>query len=312
MAWQERASALQERAQTEYILDLLKDTIKRSDDDEYTRLPSFTTLLLAHALRGVFYPSTFIYPLTARFLLQRPQIDTGDVPLLFSMLYSASAQWKTERGWVLRFLSAAAAGADAWRVLRRRHTWDLLASLFQSDARYRALRRGILEVLASVTCHARAATALVLRSALLAWVEMQLGSGGAEEPLAWVKILANVVAVVDPAKMEAATRGEWRLCLGRCLRAILTSSGESSRGWTSCSLSDTLALDSFHNVSPTICNRLAPPYRSSPWYAFGRHPPTCPAGYEVATKDGRRRRSSAGFTPPQRTGTVHRWRFPAS
>lgn len=218
---------MQEQPHVLHILNLLKDAIAEYPSPDVPRLPAFTTLLLAHALRGVFHPSTFTYPLTARFLLQRPQLDTSDVPLLFSLLYSASAQWKAERGWVLRFLSAAGAGADAWRALRRRHTWDLLASLFQGDARDRALRRGVLEVLASVTCRPRAATALVLRSALLAWVEMQLRSGGAEEPLAWVKILANVVAVVDPAKVEAATNGEWRLCLGRCLRAILTSPGKS-------------------------------------------------------------------------------------
>ena len=217
---------MQEQPHVLHILNLLKDAIAEAPKETVPRLPAFTTLLLAHALRAVFYPSNFIYPLTARFLLHRPQLDTGDVPLLFGMLYSASEQWKKERGWIVRFLSDAMVSVDEWRVMQRRHTWDLLASLFQSSAHDRALRRGVLEVLANVTCHARATTSLVLRSALLSWIEMQLGSMGADEPLAWVKILANVVSVVDPAKIEAATGGEWRLCLGRCLRAILTSSGE--------------------------------------------------------------------------------------
>ena len=33
-----------------------------------------------------------------------------------------------------------------WNVLKRRHTWELLASLVQSSARDQVLRRGVLAV----------------------------------------------------------------------------------------------------------------------------------------------------------------------
>ena len=139
---------MQEKPHVLHILNLLKDlpSIAPSTDDEAPRLPAYTTLLLAHAFRALFYPSNFIYPLTARFLLQRPTLDSTDVPMLFGMLYSASDDWKKERAWIVRFLADGMVSSEEWRVLKRRHTWDLLASLLQSEERDRALRRGVLEV----------------------------------------------------------------------------------------------------------------------------------------------------------------------
>ena len=129
-----------------YILNMLKDTIRTHSDDHPDRLPSYTTLILMHALRGIFYPSNFIYPLTARFLLQRPELDTTDVPMLYGMLYSSSDDWKKERGWIIRFLSDGMMSTEDWRVLKRRHTWDLLASLYQSSESDVIVRQSILEV----------------------------------------------------------------------------------------------------------------------------------------------------------------------
>lgn len=139
---------MQEKTHVINLLDLLRDQIKvLPDSKEGTpRLPSYTSLLLAHALRGIFYPQNFIYPITARFLLQRPELDTTDVPMLFGLLYSSSDAWKKERAWMIRFLADGMQGSDDWRVLKRRHTWDLLASLYQSSLDDHVLRHGILEV----------------------------------------------------------------------------------------------------------------------------------------------------------------------
>lgn len=137
---------MQERPHVIYILSLLKDTLDAPSDLPAKRLPSYSTLILLHALRAIFYPSNFIYPLTSSFLLQRPELDTHDIPMLYGMLYSSSDAWKKERGWIIRFLSDGMVSTNDWRVLKRRHTWDLLASLYQSSADDRALRNGILEV----------------------------------------------------------------------------------------------------------------------------------------------------------------------
>jgi nucleolar pre-ribosomal-associated protein 1 len=97
-------SDMQEKQHALYIFNLLKNLIKPSSDGPPLRLPSYASLILSHALRGVFYPSNFIYPRTARFLLQRPELDVTDVPMLYGMLYGSSDDWRKERGWIVRFL----------------------------------------------------------------------------------------------------------------------------------------------------------------------------------------------------------------
>ncbi|KAJ7590818.1 ribosome 60S biogenesis N-terminal-domain-containing protein [Mycena floridula] len=212
---------MQEQPYVVYILSLLKDAIPSTLGDSVIRLPSYATLILAHALRGVFYPSSFIYPLTARFLLQRPTLDTTDVPMLYNMLYSSSDDWKKERAWIIRFLADGLVSTDDWRVFKRRHTWDLLASMFQSFRNDLPLRRGILEVLANLSCIRQATTSLVLKSALLSWLEMQFLTPMHHELVAWLKIIENIISVLDPAKMEVSTNGEWRALISRCLLSLL-------------------------------------------------------------------------------------------
>lgn len=136
---------MQESRQILHILGLVKNALSRTSNDA-PPLPTYTTLLLAHALRGVMYPASFIYPLTARFLLQRPEIDVYDVPLLLSMLYSASEEWKKERLWIVTLVAEGMIGGVEWKILKRRHTWDLLASLFQAEDKDIPFRRGVLEV----------------------------------------------------------------------------------------------------------------------------------------------------------------------
>ncbi|KAE9398377.1 hypothetical protein BT96DRAFT_994998 [Gymnopus androsaceus JB14] len=205
-----------------YILSLLRDALHPSPGHSPERLPSYTTLLLAHALRGVFYPSNFVYPLTARFLLQRPTLDIGDVPMLYGMLYSsAEDHGKKDRAWIVRMLADGMQSSQDWRVFKRRHTWDLLASVFQSEEKEQALRRGVLEVLANLTCIPQATMSLLLKSSLLTWIEMQLLTPQEDEGLAWLKALENIVIVADSQKMEASTDGEWRACIARCLTLLI-------------------------------------------------------------------------------------------
>ncbi|KAG1732030.1 uncharacterized protein EDB91DRAFT_1058414 [Suillus paluster] len=214
-------SDMQEKQHALYIFNILKNLIKPSDGPPL-RLPSFASLILSHALRGVFYPSNFIYPRTSRFLLQRPELDVTDVPMLYGMLYGSSDDWKKERGWIVRFLSDGMMSTEDWKVLKRRHTWELLASLVQSSVRDQVLRRAVLEVLANLTCNVQATTSLVLKSSLLSWIEMQVQlPQSTEDTLAWLKILENVLVTANTAKLQRATNGQWRDALCRCLLLVL-------------------------------------------------------------------------------------------
>lgn len=119
-----------------------------NDNDEKST-PVFSTLhslLLAHALRCIFYPSTTMYPLVMRFLLQRPAVDTSDVPMLFGSLYSISDEWRQERWWIIQLIANGMSHSQDWKTLTRRHVWDLLATMFQTTPSDKALRKGILDV----------------------------------------------------------------------------------------------------------------------------------------------------------------------
>lgn len=152
---------MQEKQHVLYIFNLLKNLIKPSFDGPSLRLPLHPSLIQSHALHGVFYPSNFIYLRTARFLLQRPELDVTDVPMLYGMLYGSSNDWKKERGWIVRCLSDSLMSTEDWKVLKRRHTWELLSSLVQSSVRDKALRRTVLEVLANLTSNVQATSSLV-------------------------------------------------------------------------------------------------------------------------------------------------------
>jgi nucleolar pre-ribosomal-associated protein 1 len=102
-----------ERDQLVYTLRLIRHVLPSPDTDDTVdaarphdtaRLPTLTSLFIAHALRAIANPGHFLYPLTSRFLLQRPTFDAYDVPMLFGMLYSYSDEFKRERGWIIRLL----------------------------------------------------------------------------------------------------------------------------------------------------------------------------------------------------------------
>uniref|UniRef100_A0A8H8CE92 Nucleolar pre-ribosomal-associated protein 1 n=1 Tax=Psilocybe cubensis TaxID=181762 RepID=A0A8H8CE92_PSICU len=226
--WKHMQTAdLQEKPHVLHLLNLLKDLMPTpvfnslTEVDNPRRLPTYTSLLLMHALRAIFNPSNFVYPITARFLLQRPYLDTDDVPMLYGLLYSsADDSWKKERTWIIKFLADGMVSSEDWRVLKRRHTWDLMASLFQSakEDEEASLRMAIIEVLANLTCNMQAAMSLTLKSALLPWIEMQiLQSSSKSEGVEWIKILENILVIVDEKKIEASTNGEWRVIICRCL-----------------------------------------------------------------------------------------------
>lgn len=70
--------------------------------------------------------------------------------MLYSLLYSSGdGGWTKQRAWMVRFLTDAMreGGAQDWAVLKRRHVWDLVASMWQATKlEERPLRRLILAV----------------------------------------------------------------------------------------------------------------------------------------------------------------------
>ncbi|WWC58327.1 uncharacterized protein I303_100867 [Kwoniella dejecticola CBS 10117] len=157
-----------ERNQLLYTIRLLRHAIESPS----TRLPVLSTLFFAHALRSLANPSHFLYPLTSRFLLQRPVFDPTDTPMLYSMLYASADGWKRERGWMIRFLKEGVRSEADWRIVRRRNVWSLLATLFSSSLDP-AFRRSVLQAMEGMVSIPAASRSLVLRDGFIVWLSSQ-------------------------------------------------------------------------------------------------------------------------------------------
>ncbi|KAL4075510.1 ribosome 60S biogenesis N-terminal-domain-containing protein [Scleroderma citrinum] len=303
-------SDMQEKSQALYVLRLLKNTMHTTPNLSPHRLPTYSTLILLHALRGIFYPSNFIYSRTARFLLQRPELDIGDVPMLFSMLYSSSDEWKKERGWIVKMLADGMVSTADWKLLKRRHTWDLLASLFQGSQKDKTLCAGILEILANLTCNPQACTSLILKSALLSWIEMQLTNGSNGATIAWLKILENIAVVADVSKLQRAMGDEWFATICRSLVCILRIHGDNDIG----TLSQIAALVSRlsmtrdvpkHYLQPVLGHAITYLKQVEPHVQFSGHPGTVPDSLrELASPP---HYAQGLHTIPTITNSFHAW-----
>lgn len=47
-----------------------------------------------------------------------------------------------------------------------------------------------------------------------------------DEVLSWMRVLENILDVVDPAKMESSTGSEWRAAVGRCVSSLQGNTGK--------------------------------------------------------------------------------------
>jgi len=46
-----------------------------------------------------------------------------------------------------------------------------------------------------------------------------------DEAILWMKVLENILDVIDPCKLESATGGEWRRAIGRCMALLRGDAG---------------------------------------------------------------------------------------
>lgn len=250
-----READFQEKDHLIMVLDLLRDALDSSStmqDDVATDapfLPTTTTLFIAHSLRSVTTPGSFISPVISHFLLQRPELDIGDVPLLYNLLYTASDKYKQERMWILRFLRdvARSGGRSDWKIFKRRRTWELLASLYDAHdsnstgsseraVEEAAIRALIEDTTSWLVSNGDVAIELVTRRGLLTWVWQQMvregvvaiangtagagadkqagvsDAGGSAVPpprSVWMLLVAQLIRSVDLDRLHRATEGAW-------------------------------------------------------------------------------------------------------
>ncbi|KAJ1598469.1 hypothetical protein NDA14_001308 [Ustilago hordei] len=240
-----READFQEKDHLIMVLDLFRDALDSAAtlEDSNTPssspfLPTTTTLFIAHALRSVATPGSFIYPVISHFLLQRPELDVGDVPLLYNLLYAASDKYKQERMWMLRFLRdvARSGGRNDWKIFKRRRTWELLASLYDACdvgaagiSAWRAVEEAAMRALIEDTTawlmrNGDVAIELVTRRGLLTWVWQQVVKEGvmaiAEDGRFAKGQSEQKCAEAETRSPVATLRSLWILLLAQLVRSV--------------------------------------------------------------------------------------------
>ncbi|SPO27725.1 related to URB1 - nucleolar protein required for the normal accumulation of 25S and 5.8S rRNAs [Ustilago trichophora] len=240
-----READFQEKDHLIMVLDLLRDALDScvaiqddSSPSDGPFLPTTTTLFIAHSLRSVTTPSSFIYPVISHFLLQRPELDVSDVPLLYNLLYTASDKYKQERMWMLRFLRdvARSGGRSDWKILKRRRTWELLASLYDGcdatgsgiSAERAVEETAIRALVEDTTCwlvkNPDVGIELVTRRGLLAWIWQQLVREGVVALAGHTSITLldtpKSESVADAVQSAGVLRSVWILLLSQLLRSV--------------------------------------------------------------------------------------------
>lgn len=189
-----------ERGHTLVIVDAARNIMSSGDGVVPAYQPLTTTLFLAHALRCLAAPSTVLFPYTMHHLLQRPLFDSSDVPLLFNSIFSSTDHVRQERGWMLRFLRDVVqhGGSVEWDILRQRHVWDLIVSLY-SAALDRSTRSMIEDVVMAMARSEATIFDVVLRGDLFGWIVQQhnTSNAGAVRRRYWIDLLEAATSTLD-------------------------------------------------------------------------------------------------------------------
>ncbi|SHO76461.1 Uncharacterized protein MSYG_0799 [Malassezia sympodialis ATCC 42132] len=232
------ATEFREKELALLVLERVRDCVPappatsvRGTYDEVPWLPTMPLLLAAHGLRALAAPHQPLFPVLFRFLLQRPLLDTGDVPLLYGLLHSTTDEAPAERAWILRFLTdalhahalvaecpdkqALPRAKGEGKAFKRRHVWELVLSLYGFVAGAQSMPRAeapaevrqaeqleaLLEAAASIPYMAQD---LITRRGFLAWISATVSAvppRSESRAAYWLRILRRICA---PSRLDEA------------------------------------------------------------------------------------------------------------
>ena len=135
-------------------------------------IPALIAMFLARAAALIGRPDRDMYPLVHRFLLQRPEVDQNDVPMLYQLLYTSGRHPVDERRWLLALVGEGLVRPQDWRILRRRRTLDLLASLYHGERDEARSRELVLQFILRAASIPRVASEMITRGAWFSWLSL--------------------------------------------------------------------------------------------------------------------------------------------
>ncbi|KAK4052637.1 hypothetical protein OIO90_004265 [Microbotryomycetes sp. JL221] len=214
-----KLEALQQLKERDELMLVLTQTRHCVFSPSAEPIPSIIALFLCETLATLGRPASPFYPMLVRFLLQRSTLDQKDVPMLYQMIYSTTDQPFEDRIWILNLIEKGLMRSQDWKILRRRQTFELLASLFESSkkamvqhgsvfvgnrakAQDENIRHAVLKVFVKASLIPQAARELLSRNGIMAWLATQTFLLGHETSLA-LQIMRNLSAQVSDGKAMA-------------------------------------------------------------------------------------------------------------
>jgi len=187
-------------------VSLLLTALKNGITQKHQVLPGIVTTFLARALPILLRPDHSLYKGLNRFLLARPMIDLGDIPLFYNLLSASSAEsFRFARLFLLKILRDGVTAED-YALLHRRH----VASMLMHFAATRGLHDKVTRITAlqvlegALTVSAPFLAEVVRVHSLFAWSSAALAQ--TTLPNQWSPSLLPVLRLLDRALTELRSK----------------------------------------------------------------------------------------------------------
>ncbi|EYC01702.1 hypothetical protein Y032_0105g3694 [Ancylostoma ceylanicum] len=150
-----------------YLLRLFKQSI----ESDAPRLPHMISHFFARVSKLMLHPESPVFTAVLSFLSLKPVVELNNVPELYKMLLSSSAEHHhQEREWVLTLISEGLIEPMDYNILQNRSGVKLLLSLFPTCMVDMAARRLILNILKTAVRMPSVGHDLFYRMSLHSWI----------------------------------------------------------------------------------------------------------------------------------------------
>ncbi|KAK6753664.1 hypothetical protein RB195_012943 [Necator americanus] len=154
-----------------YLYIYLLRLFKQSVENDATRLPHMISHFFARVSKLILHPESPVFSAVLSFLSLKPVVDFNNVPELYKLLLSSSAEhYKQEREWILTLISEGLIEAMDYNILQNRSGIKLLLSLFPTCMVDKVTRRLILNTLKAAVQMRSVAHDLFYRMNLHSWI----------------------------------------------------------------------------------------------------------------------------------------------
>jgi len=217
-----RAGGFRERAE----LVLLLNAFRQGVPEPFAQVPGIVASFVEEALRviarGAQHP---MWDVVVAHVVKKPALDLHDIPLFYTLLYSGSPRFESERAWLLKVLCRGMRGPADAALLARRHVVDAVLCLVDSPAGDPAARALVMRLLQRTADVAADGRRLLVRAGVAPWavgVLREQHAGDAASPVwAWAdsrKVDTAALAVgasrlLASLRVRGAVAEQWALAL---------------------------------------------------------------------------------------------------